>query len=832
MSLFRLRLEEIIDIIAVDLDREPPVFDEENRLWNPDGIQEICGSLVRVDSNSDGRDSLGKPQEVRTLTTAHATVLDFLMTQPIKISSEPEVRFTRSTINLRMAETCLVYLRYFIDNSIELTEDSIILYPLARFCAEFWHDHYRQIIANDKEKVNMTRINEMVMALFHSPEAMLNWIRLCNPDEFPVSVGFDIEPSDIHTPIYYAALLGLPDIVIRLVDEGAEINDTFDECYGTPLVAASFLGRSEVVSLLLEIGADPNLSGFWFWGCPLASAVEQNRTEIVKILLKRKDIDINCRRVPFPNKMPETAEESHNVWQIHISRESMVYIAAAYDSSEVLEVLLEAGADPNIEGGEYKTALQAACKHQKESLVRLLLDSGADPNIQKCGDCDNALQQACSDGNDDIVRLLLERGADPNLYGGRFGGTFQAGCYSGNEQIIRLLLEKGADTKYRGGVFGTPLQAAIESGSESVVKFLIDLGESINENESILFHSVAKTSSSKSNDPILRILLANGANPDQELEETDPWGRPCSTPLQLASTVSTTTLLLDYRASIDMQAGYIGTALLSAIGYDDGKEPGVAELLISRGADVNASHWNHGTPLGLACKVGNRGKVNLLVENGAKLEERDISGRSPLCKAICGSHWGIVDQLIDLGAHPNSKDKRGCSYLHYAARACHCGILQKFLSFGPDINDVDSNGWSPLHWAASSGKGSTKAIKILLKAGSNKDLKDKQGRTALDLAMLCGKSQEVKILKTDASAYDDLPETNDEKRLRPVTFICDVCEGPNQARKSKHPERRYHCKTCIDFDLCSRCVLDKDVLHPKDHEFTVRRSLHIKGAFY
>lgn len=692
MSLFRLRLEEIIDIIAVDLDREPPVFDEDNRLWNPDGIQEICGSLVRVDLKSDGCDSIGEPQEIRTLTTAHATVLDFLMTQPIKISSEPEVRFTKSTINLRMAETCLVYLRYFMDNGIELTKDSTKLYPLARFCAEFWDDHYREIIANDKEKVNMTRINEMVMALFHSPEAMLNWIRLCNPQDETLSKGFDTELSDIHTPIYYAAMLGLPDIVIRLVDEGAKINDTFADGYGTPLVAASFLGRRDVVSLLLEKGADPNLSGYWLWGCPLASAVEQNLTEIVKILLNREDVDINCRRVPFHNKITETTEESDNVWQTHMSRQSMVYIAAAYGSSEVLEVLLEAGADPNIEGGACKTALQAACKYQQESLVRILLDSGVDPNIQECGDCDNALQQACSDGKDDVVRLLLERGADPNLYGGRFGGTFQAGCFSGKEQIVRLLLEKGADTKYRGGAFGTPLLAAIENGSETVVKFLL--------------------------------------------------------------------------------------------------------------------------------------------ENGAQLEERSISGQSPLCKAICGSHSKIVNHLIDLGAHTNSKDKRGCSYLHYAARACHGDILTKILSFGPDINDLDSNGWSPLHWAASSGNGSMKAIKILLKAGSNKDLEDKQGRTAIDLAELCGKSQEVRILKTDASAYDNLPETNDEEGLPLVQCLCDICKSLIRPRKSVYADRWYHCKTCFELDLCSRCVLDKDVLHPKDHEFTVRRSPYTERVFY
>lgn len=277
-----------------------------------------------------------------------------------------------------------------------------------------------------------------------------------------------------------------------------------------------------------------------------------------------------------------------------------------------------------------------------------------------------------------------------------------------------------------------------------------------------------------------------------------------------------------------MQAGYIGTALHAAIGDGD-KEQGIIKLLISRGADVNAPHWRHGTPLGLACTMGNGDQVKLLVENGAKPEEPDMSGQSPLCKAILRSKWAIVDLLIKLGANSNSLDKRGCSYLHYAARARNEKGLKKTLSFGPDLNTVDSNGWSPLHWAASSGYGSAKAIKTLLKAGSNRDLNDKQGRTALELATLCGKTDEANILKTDGSAYVDLAETNQGKRLNPSNYYCDVCEGPIHSQNSKELGCRFHCMTCIDFDFCFRCVLDKDILHPKNHTVTVIGSLSMRG---
>ncbi|MCJ1466599.1 hypothetical protein MMC07_005219 [Pseudocyphellaria aurata] len=668
----KLRLEEIVDMIAIDLNEEPPVFDKENRLWDPEGILEICGSLVRVDLNPDGRNSLGEPKHVRYLTAAHATVIDFLKTQSIKISSEPGVRFTRSTINLRMAEACLVYLRYFMDNRIELTEDNIIQYPFARYCAEYWADHYREVIASDEE-VDITRINEMVLALFQSPKAMLKWIQLYDPNDYANPTTFRKQLSHVLTSIYYAVLLGLPEIANRLIDEGEKINDVLENSYyGTPLVAASCLGRTDMVSLLLERGADPNLSGSWFWGCPLASAVEQNQEEIVNMLLNHGEVDVNCRRVPSQSEIEitTTADESDIELIKNVSRESMVYIATAYDCPRVLKILLEAGADPNMEGGEYNTALQAACFYGFTWAVKMLIAAGSDIN-RKGGNHLFALYLACLRQEEEIVELLLEKGADVNIYddASLYGNSLQAACSCGNTAIAKRLIAAGINVNHKGGFYGSALYAACSQQNEDLVQLLLD----------------------------------SGADPNvQQCRERD------------------FALQQGDRLSIPLQSG------------------------------------PYGTPLGLECFMGNEDHVKLLLENGAKLEEPDMSGQSPLCKAILGSEWAVVDLLIKLGANSNSLDNRGCSYLHYAARARNEEGLKRILRFGSDLNAVDSNGWSPLHWAASSGFESGEAIKTLLKAGSNKDLKDKQGRTALDLATLCGKTEEANILKTDGLAYDDL----------------------------------------------------------------------------
>lgn len=957
--LYRLRIEEVTDMIAVDLDQDPPVFDDQNKMWNSEGVIEICGSLVRADVNRYGRNSLGEPAEVQTLTTAHATVSDFLKSRPIRIGTEPDVWFTRSTVNLRMAETCLVYLRFFVDNNIEFTEKNLLQYPFARYCAKFWDAHYREAIANHQEKVDMTRLNDMIMALFKSSTAMLQWIRLSDPHNTYLVYSKKI-PLQVYTPIYYAAMLGLPEIARRLIDQGAEIDDIFDGGYGTALVAASALGEQEIVSLLLEKGADPNLSGYWYWGCPLAVALEENQTKIAKMLLERENIDINCRRNPLISKdKVSNTVESHlgaNVDSVEdemvddvgdeteitqnnameeegiehkkiekrdqeilnedytleefksISSQSMVYIAISSSSSELLKILLQNGADPNIEGGQYKTALQyacacgyddeamtllnhgakvdiyggsyessliaacykgsteivrrliangsdvnhaggkyvcalyaaclynnedivemlleqkpkmdiygdkydnplqvacasgkiaiakrlieagsdlnrkggfygtalyAACIVEKKDLVELLLDNGADPNTQECGDRDNPLQTACEAGNEAIVRLLLEKKANSNLHGGIYGGALQAACFSGKSTIVQLLLENGADIKFRGGFYETPLQAAVKSGIEAVVQLVLDCGESVNEKGGNYSYPVVRASAGKpSSDPVLRLLLENGADPNLENEKDDELARLYRTPLQYAANESTATMLLEYGARINTHSGDFGTALHCAIGTN-WKQPGMTKLLISHGADVNAPHWDSGTPLALACNYGKLDEVKLLLKNGAKLDVCDMIGVHPICVAIIEREWDVFTHLIELGGNPTYQDKRGCSGLHYVARAGGNNALKRILDLETDNNAVDSNGWSPLHWAAASAFGTAKVLKTLLQAGCAKDLKDKQGRTALDLATAFGKDEEIAILTATGHTFLDLPETNDGDLQRSESkVLCDGC---------------------------------------------------------
>ena len=82
---------------------------------------------------------------------------------------------------------------------------------------------------------------------------------------------------------------------------------------------------------------------------------------------------------------------------------------------DVLKLLLEHGADPNLHFADGFTALLQLLRRKQGEYMRaltVLLDYGADPNIAHAGTGNTPLMIATLDLNVDLVKLLLEHGAD------------------------------------------------------------------------------------------------------------------------------------------------------------------------------------------------------------------------------------------------------------------------------------------------------------------------------------------------------------------------------------------------------------------------------------
>jgi ankyrin repeat protein len=120
-------------------------------------------------------------------------------------------------------------------------------------------------------------------------------------------------------------------------------------------------------------------------------AVLGGDSRIVRLLLDR-DADVNAK--------------AENGW-------SAVMIAAAKGYVNVLDMLLDAGADPTLADVYSWTPLMRAGFEKRASIVRRLLEDDR-VDINRRGENGiTALHLVTAQGHVEIVRLLMEHGADP-----------------------------------------------------------------------------------------------------------------------------------------------------------------------------------------------------------------------------------------------------------------------------------------------------------------------------------------------------------------------------------------------------------------------------------
>ena len=122
------------------------------------------------------------------------------------------------------------------------------------------------------------------------------------------------------------------------------------------------------------------------------------------------------------------------------------------DRPDMLELLLELGADPAQIGYGEMTALHAAAGAKGKPFLRILLDSGASPDLQDGRTQAPVLAQALMTGNRDAVQLLLAHQANPNL-ADRSGDTpLHVAAQISDYASLVTLLEAGADPTIRNRV--------------------------------------------------------------------------------------------------------------------------------------------------------------------------------------------------------------------------------------------------------------------------------------------------------------------------------------------------------------------------------------------
>lgn len=141
-----------------------------------------------------------------------------------------------------------------------------------------------------------------------------------------------------------------------------------------------------------------------------------------------------------------------------------------------------------------------------------------------------------------------------------------------------------------------------------------------------------------------------------------------------------------------------GGEIHEAVVGDDVAEIGA--LLEKTPEQVNARAEKGGsTPLHLAAICGHPEAANLLITKGADINAKMGMGLTPLHCAILEDSAGVVGLLIEKGADVNAATETGRTCLHFAVIKNDQRLARLLTASGADINATANDGSSPLNLA-------------------------------------------------------------------------------------------------------------------------------------
>jgi uncharacterized protein len=430
--------------------------------------------------------------------------------------------------------------------------------------------------------------------------------------------------------------------------------------------------------------------------------------------------------------------------------------------------LLQRHADANAREVDGTTALHWASLAADVQTVGLLVGAGADPNaVNRYGA--TPLSLAARSGHAVVLEALLKAGAsmttaDAVLADGQT--LLMLAARTGNVEAVKLLAARGASVNAAERRTGTTalMWAALDDRAQAV-RTLVAAGADVNARSKVTEYPHTPPG-------VIGDKLEEGASyVGQSVLPKGGW-----TALMYASrqgALGAVTALADSGADLNAVDPDGSSALMFAIinGHDD-----IAARLVEKGANPNLADRTGATPLYAAVDMhtmattfgrpdlapavvaGSLDAVRLLLAHGAdpnaKLREKVIKrqynpgdprlgeGATPFMRAARGGDAAVMRILLQAGADPALTQKNGNAPLYLAAgigpggnnpdHGTEKGALEAIaicLDAGADINAVNAAGDTAVHAAV----GSPAIVRFLAEHGARLDVKNKQGRTPLDV---------------------------------------------------------------------------------------------------
>ncbi|XP_060097296.1 poly [ADP-ribose] polymerase tankyrase-2 isoform X2 [Heteronotia binoei] len=371
--------------------------------------------------------------------------------------------------------------------------------------------------------------------------------------------------------------------------------------------------------------------------------------------------------------------------------------ACSFGHAEVVNLLLRHGADPNARDNWNYTPLHEAAIKGKIDVCIVLLQHGADPVIRNTdgrtaldladpsakavltGEYkkDELLESARSGNEEKLMALLTPLNVNCHASDGRKSTPLHLAAGYNRVKIVQLLLQHGADVHAKDKGDLVPLHNACSYGHYEVTELLVKHGACVNAMDLWQFTPLHEAAS-KNRVEVCSLLLSYGADPT----------------LLNCHNKSTIDLAPTPQLKERLAYEFKGHSLLQAA-----RESDVARVKKHLSLEiVNFKHpQTHETALhcAAASPYPKRKQVcELLLRKGANISEKTKDFLTPLHVASEKAHNDVVEILVKHEAKVNALDNLGQTSLH---RAAHCGHQQTcrlLLSSGCDPSIVSLQGFT------------------------------------------------------------------------------------------------------------------------------------------
>ena len=189
------------------------------------------------------------------------------------------------------------------------------------------------------------------------------------------------------------------------------------------------------------------------------------------------------------------------------------------------------------------------------------------------------------------------------------------------------------------------------------------------------------------------------------------------------------------------------TGLLAAAQSGDNAQ---IKTLVAKKAPLDVRDAQQRTPLHVATYARQREAIRLLAAAGGDLNAFEYQRYDPVTIAAVANDEETLALLLRLGASArNITSPYDGTALIAAAHLGHVGVVRQLIAAGAPLDHINNLHWTALIEAVVLGDGGrnhTEIVRLLMAAGANPALGDRDGNTPLKLARARGYMQMERLL--------------------------------------------------------------------------------------